>query len=209
MFFSNNILGPKFSKDIAKKTVAVENHRLTLAEFDNLKEKLPSVQFVTTSALQNAIEEIRIVKSDSEIEKIKAAQKIAEEAFDHILTFIKEGMTEKEISLELAVLIDNGELFNLIFSEDYLSLCESGSHGGSNKVFLGHVVLDGSIKVFNNFCCRTLSIKKFTDSRERQWLSHMVIIKCESRKNSNTGYQYKNKNSKQKACCIKISKRSN
>ena len=91
----------KSSRKYSRKTVAVENHRLTLAEFDNLKEKLPSVQFVTTSALQNAIEEIRIVKSDSEIEKIKAAQRIAEEAFDHILTFIKEGMTEKEISLEL------------------------------------------------------------------------------------------------------------
>lgn len=83
------------------KKVAIENHRLTLAEFDELKNKLPSVEFVTTSALADAIEEIRIVKTEAEIEKIKAAQKIAEDAFAHILTFIKEGMTEKEISLEL------------------------------------------------------------------------------------------------------------
>ncbi len=91
----------KIFEENGVKTVAIENHRLTLAEFDELKDKLHAVEFVTTNALQNAIEEIRIVKTDAEIEKIKAAQKIAEAAFDHILTFIKEGMTEKEISLEL------------------------------------------------------------------------------------------------------------
>lgn len=91
----------KIFEENGVKSVAIENHRLTLAEFEELKEKLPSVSFVTTNALAEAIEEIRIVKTEAEIEKIKAAQKIAEDAFSHILTFIKEGMTEKEISLEL------------------------------------------------------------------------------------------------------------
>ena len=91
----------KIFEENGVRKVAIENHRLTLAEFDELQKKLPDTEFVTTDALATAIEEIRIVKTDAEIEKIKAAQKIAEEAFDHILTFIKEGMTEKEISLEL------------------------------------------------------------------------------------------------------------
>lgn len=81
--------------------VALENDKITLSEFEGLKKKLPEVEFITTDELANAIEEIRIVKEASEVEKIKAAQKIAENAFDHMLTFIKEGMTEKEISLEL------------------------------------------------------------------------------------------------------------
>lgn len=83
------------------KTVAVENNKLTLAEFDELKNKLSDIEFNTSSDLADAIERIRIVKEDSETEKIKAAQRIAEDAFSHILTFIKEGMTEKEIALEL------------------------------------------------------------------------------------------------------------
>ncbi len=81
--------------------VAVENDKMTLAEFDTLKEKLPDCTFVTSSELSSAIEEIRIVKTEEEIDKIKAAQKIAEDAFNHILTFIKPGITEKEVSLEL------------------------------------------------------------------------------------------------------------
>lgn len=93
-------LGKIFSENGVKK-VAVENDKLTLAQFDEIKSKLPGVEFNVSSDLAQAIERIRIVKENSEIEKIKAAQKIAEDAFSHILTFIKPGVTEKEISLEL------------------------------------------------------------------------------------------------------------
>lgn len=88
-------------KEKGVKKVALENDKVTLADFENIKSKLPEIEFVTTAELSNAIEEIRIVKENSEIEKIKAAQKIAEDAFTHILSFIKPGVTEKEISLEL------------------------------------------------------------------------------------------------------------
>lgn len=89
-----------FTKNSLKK-IALENNKITLAEFDTLKEKLPECTFVTSSALADAVEDIRIVKTEDEINKIKAAQKIAEDAFNHILTFIKPGVTEKETALEL------------------------------------------------------------------------------------------------------------
>ena len=82
-------------------TVAIENDRITLADFEELKNRLPGVDFNPTAALSRAIEEIRLVKSDAELEKISAAQRIAEAAFDHILGFIKPGMTEKQVQLEL------------------------------------------------------------------------------------------------------------
>ena len=44
---------------------------------------------------------MRSVKSDEDIEKMKVAQKFTDDAFTHILGFIKEGRTEKEIALEL------------------------------------------------------------------------------------------------------------
>lgn len=51
--------------------------------------------------LEDKINGLRAVKTKEEIENIKTAQKIAEEAFSHILTFIKPGVTEKQIALEL------------------------------------------------------------------------------------------------------------
>ena len=82
-------------------TVAIENDRITLADYEELKNKLHGVEFNPTAALSRVIEEIRLVKSEEELDKIKAAQAIAEKAFDHMLGFIRPGMTEKQVQLEL------------------------------------------------------------------------------------------------------------
>jgi len=47
------------------------------------------------------VEDIRIVKDAEEIGRIVAAQEITDAAFDHVLGFISEGMTEVQIGLEL------------------------------------------------------------------------------------------------------------
>lgn len=69
-----------------------------LAKFDNALKEI-SIDF--SGELDNMIDALRMVKSESEIEKIKKAQKIAEGAFDDICGFIKPGVTEKEIALRL------------------------------------------------------------------------------------------------------------
>ena len=47
------------------------------------------------------VEKIRLIKTEEEISIIKAACRIADEAFEHIVTYIKPGMTELEVSNEL------------------------------------------------------------------------------------------------------------
>lgn len=51
--------------------------------------------------LNGMIEGLRIIKDEKEIENIKGAASIADKAFSHMLKFIKSGMTEREIGLEL------------------------------------------------------------------------------------------------------------
>ena len=48
-----------------------------------------------------AIKELRRTKTESELKNICAAQRIAEQAFEHIRTFRKPGVTDREIGLEL------------------------------------------------------------------------------------------------------------
>lgn len=65
-------------------------------------EKTFFPRIVTPSfKLENKINGLRATKTETEIDNIKIAQKIAEEAFSHILTFIRPGVTEKQIALEL------------------------------------------------------------------------------------------------------------
>jgi Xaa-Pro aminopeptidase len=53
------------------------------------------------SALDGCVEKIRRIKETEEIERIAAAQKLTDRAFDHIVGFVRPGITEHELALEL------------------------------------------------------------------------------------------------------------
>ncbi len=86
---------------LGAKSVAVEADRMTLKQYADFVRALDGIDIVADGVLDAAITDIRSVKDKSEVEKIIKAQRIAEDAFRHILTFIKEGVTEKEVALEL------------------------------------------------------------------------------------------------------------
>ncbi len=83
------------------KVMAVESEVVTISELNNYKKCFEVSEIDTTDSLSKAIRDLRSVKSKEEIEKIQKAQKIAEKAFDNVLNFIKPGVTEKEIALQL------------------------------------------------------------------------------------------------------------
>ncbi len=82
------------------KNIHIESERITVKRCNDLKSSVN--QFVISNGkLDEAINDIRIKKSEEEKTKIITAQRIAEKAFDYILTFISTEKTEKEIALEL------------------------------------------------------------------------------------------------------------
>lgn len=74
-----------------------EEENLTFAIYQLYNETL-STELVPTKAL---IETIRLVKTDDEISVLKAAAKIADEAYLHILNYIKPGISEIDVANEL------------------------------------------------------------------------------------------------------------
>ena len=66
----------------------------------NLKH-IKSVVKANLVPLSGVIEKIRLIKTPEEINIIKVACEIADQAFSHILNFIKPGITELEVSNEL------------------------------------------------------------------------------------------------------------
>lgn len=89
-----------YAKRFNCKVLAVEADRLTVTQLKNLRKALHGIK-LTTVGTDKIIDSFRAVKNEAEIENICKAQRIAEAAFDHILGFIKVGVTEKEIALEL------------------------------------------------------------------------------------------------------------
>ena len=56
---------------------------------------------ILDTTLDDALRAQRIIKSEDEIQKIADAQAITDAAFTHILNFIREGVTEREVALEI------------------------------------------------------------------------------------------------------------
>ncbi len=82
------------------KTAAIEYDRCIVSQLDNYKTKL-NAEIVADERFSNIINELRLVKTQEQIDKIISAQRIAEKGFEHMLDFIKPGRTEREIQLEL------------------------------------------------------------------------------------------------------------
>lgn len=82
--------------------VAIESQTMTVMGLSRIREFLDLyIDIDESDQLSVAINSLRVIKSDHEIDCIKRAQRIAEKSLRDILEIIEEGMTEREIALEL------------------------------------------------------------------------------------------------------------
>ncbi len=155
------------------RTVALENDRLTLAEYERVKEKLAGVEFDVSDRLSREINALRMVKTQYEIDRTVEAQRIAERAFDHILTFIRPGVTEKEIALELEYFMLRNGADGLSFETIAVSgVNTSLPHGvpGQKKVEKGDfITMDyGALKDgYHSDMTRTVALGGVTEKQKR------------------------------------------
>lgn len=135
-------------------SMAVETQTMSVSQFNILRKQFRDIEVVDTDVLSNAINSIRSVKDAQELEYIRRAQEIAENAFDQILKFIKVGVTEREIALELDRLMLEGGAEALSFETIALSgENTSMPHGvpSDRKVRSGDFVLMDFGAVFNGY----------------------------------------------------------
>ena len=82
------------------KRIGVEPRQLRLLEFQYVKNSAPEADFPDAS---NVLSDLRLKKDKAEVDAMRHAVKIAQDALEATLPFIKVGMTEKEVSSELVV----------------------------------------------------------------------------------------------------------
>ena len=75
-----------------------EAHDVTVADRDELQRRLGSVELVPVG---KAVERLRWVKDDDELQMLREAQACTDRAFEDILDTLAVGMTERQVSLEL------------------------------------------------------------------------------------------------------------
>ncbi|RTE09724.1 M24 family metallopeptidase [Paenibacillus whitsoniae] len=146
-----------------------EQADVTYGDFLGYQQGLPGVEFVPTASL---VEQIRMVKDDAELQVMQEAADLADQTFSHILNFIKPGVKELDIALEIETFIrKNGGT-----STSFETIVASGErsalpHGkASDRVLQGNefVKLDFGA-YYKGYCSditRTVMLGKPTDKHK-------------------------------------------
>lgn len=121
------------------RSLAVESTAVTLDLLKRLEAALPDVKFIPAADINGPS---RQIKTAYEIDCIRKAQSITDACFDHILGFIKRGMTEAEVAAEMEYFMKRSGATGLAFD----TIAVSGL-----KSALPHGVPDGSVLAENGF----------------------------------------------------------
>jgi len=158
-------------RDLAKKEsikkLGFEPENITVSEY-----KLFKNIFTQTSPI--SLTSLRILKEPSEVDSIEQACRLGDKAFEHILTKIKKGVTEKEVAFELELFIKK-QGADISFPP-IVAFGKNSSiphHLSTNtKLKINDIVLfDFGVKL-NNYCSdmtRTVFFGKATKEQKRMY----------------------------------------
>ena len=179
-------------EDIVKRYLAEENAKelyvetgvLTVGTFRHIERQLEGVKLLD---MPGVIGEMRVIKSQDEIDNICKAAKISCEAFEALLKVIKPGMTEKYVCAvlehEMRLRGSEGPAFDTIVA--------SGVNGSlPHAVPSDKVIESGEMVTFdfgatcNGYCSdmtRTIAVgklsKELSDIYDAVYTAHMMAIK--------------------------------
>ncbi|MFC0561630.1 M24 family metallopeptidase [Halalkalibacter alkalisediminis] len=109
------------------KKLGFEQSHLTYEAYQIYEKHIETASLIPVSDL---VEGIRLIKDEKEIKMIQDAADIADAAFEHILTFIRPGITELAVSNELEFFMRNqgaaSSSFDIIVASGYRSALPHG-----------------------------------------------------------------------------------
>lgn len=142
----------KIIADMRFDKIGFEDRTISYNSFKMMSRAMPAV---TTIGVSDELNEYRKVKSEEECKIIRRAEQIGDMAFEHILPFIKPGITEREIALELEYFMKKQGASGLSF-DTIVAVGERSALPHANltdkKVEEGKVVLMDYGCVYDGYC---------------------------------------------------------
>lgn len=123
---------------------AVEKGNLTLSHAEALKQNLPGLNFVAN--LTPLIEQMRLIKTPAEIEKMRQAGRDADRAFALGFAALAAGKTEREVMAELEYQLKSAGVAGMSFE----TLIQFGQHAAEPHGATGQTTLaPGDLALFD------------------------------------------------------------
>ena len=184
-----HLIGEVVTNEQIKK-LGIESTNLTVHEWDKIKTLAEETKHFDLSP-------IRVIKDSKEIAFIQKACELGDQAFTHILTHIKEGMTEKEVAFELEHFIrKNGadiSFSSIIAFEENAAIPHHKT--GNRKLERGNLILlDFGVK-YEEYCSdmtRTICFGKATEEKKK---IHQTVLEAQEKAISFLNSQFSTLNS--------------
>lgn len=147
------------------KTALLESNAISHEEYLEMENAL----YAKIMPLKTQLDKLRMVKDLEEVENIKTAQRINEKSFEDLLTYIKPGMTEKQVQAKLVqLMLENGSDL-----AKFHICCVSGSnsslvhgHATDKRIEKGENIMLEFGAVYNGYrsdMARTIVVGKASD----------------------------------------------
>lgn len=148
-------------RELLSGRVGFEAEGLTVAAFEKLRAALRQATLVST---EGRLSKLRLVKQSAELAHIRAAAEVADRAFEHILNYLKPGVSEHDVALELEFYMRRsgaeGSSFDIIVASGPRSAMPHGTASTKEIKYGELVTLDFGARVqgYHSDMTRTLAV---------------------------------------------------
>lgn len=144
-------IAEEYQDDAAAEFVLGIEDELPLREYRALEQEIAeSRQAVALRETDGFVQCLRAVKDADEVARMREAQAVTDAAFSHIITFMKPGMTEREVQIELDDFMRRNGAEGLAFP----SIVATGVNGASPHAIPGATRLEAGQCVVMDFGAR-------------------------------------------------------
>lgn len=157
-------------KENGVRTLGFESMDLSCSRYEKLRNKIEVEEFFPVTDL---VEELRKIKDIMEVEKMREAARIADSAFSYILQFIKPGVKENEVALELEYFMKKNGARALSFDTIVASgerSCLPHGQASDKEIEMGDLVVLDFGCVYEGYCSdmtRTIGIGNLNEEQKK------------------------------------------
>lgn len=163
------------------EVLAFEEEHLTYATYRELKKQLGTRELKPTSPL---VERLRQVKDEQELARMQKAANIADRAYAHILTFIRSGVTEREVMHELEFTMRqfgaSSSSFDMIVASGARSALPHGV-ASDKRIEKGDLVTLDFGAVYEGYCSDITRTVMVGEPNEKQLEIYDIVLTAQKR----------------------------
>lgn len=169
----------KTCKDLNIKTLGFESNTVSFSSYIKLKGLMDNLELIS---LSDFIEDIRMIKTDKEIELLQEAVKVSDKSYLEFLNYLKIGLTEIEAkNIFRNILFKNGAddlSFDILLSSGKDTFIPH-STSTDKKIQFGDLVLMDFGVVLNGYCSDTTRTVVMGDATDKQRELYNLVLRAQ------------------------------